>query len=102
MTSIGLILILVLSPFKRFKYIEKIVNDLKEKLLWNTVLRTVMQTSLEFGFCIVFTLQYGTFEWSFGPLMNYCFAVVFAILLCTIPIFFIVFYKSNFSLFHVK
>ena len=34
--------------------------------------------------------------------MNYTFAVVFAILLCTIPIFFIVFYKANFDEFHVE
>ena len=88
-------MLLVLSPFGRFQFAQKAIDYLKKKLLWNVVLRTVMQTSLEFGFCIVFTLKYAEFDGSIGAAINFCYAYLFTILLGVIPFFFIIFYKKN-------
>ena len=66
-------------------------------LHWNTILRTVMQTSLEFGFCIVFTLKYAEFDGSAGAWINFGYAYIFLVLLACFPVFSIIFYKHHFS-----
>ena len=97
----GLVSIVLLTPLSRINVVKRIVIKLKEKLLWNTILRTVMQTSLEFGFCAVFTIRYAENDGGIAALINFTYAYVFSLLLCILPIFFIIFYKMHFDSFYI-
>ena len=97
--TFGLITILFLMPCTRIRIVKKAVSKLKEKLLWNAMLRTVMQTSLEFGFCCVLTLKYAKFDGSLGATINFAFAYLFTVLLCLFPIFCAIFYQKHFNIF---
>ena len=73
-----------------------IKNKLKQMLLWNAVLRTIMQTSLEFTFCAIFTLTYAENDRSLCAIINYVYAYVFAILVALFSVFSVIFYRRNF------
>ena len=60
-----------------------------------------MQTSLEFGFCIVITLKYAVNNSSIAAYINFAYAYTFGFLLIFLPIFFIYFYKKNFGNFYL-
>ena len=81
------------------RYLKIIHDKLKANLLWNAVLRTVMQTSLEFCFCCYFNLKYAEMDKSLGASINFGYAYVFSVLLCAFPIAFIIFYKKKFDIF---
>ena len=97
--TIGLVLILLLSLFSRVEFIHKLQDKLKKELLWNSILRTIMQTSLEFGFCCYFTLKYAHFDGSFGAIVNFAYAYVFTVLLLGFPIICLRIYTVKFELF---
>ena len=98
--SMGLILIIILIPFSGISKLRNLKDKLKKKLLWNAILRTVMQTSLEFSFCCIFTIKYAINDGSMCALLNIAYAYVFAALLCIAPVFYIMFYKNHFHIFH--
>ena len=65
--------------------------------MWNAVLITVMQTSLEFGFVIYFQLKYATWDGSFGVWVNFVYAYLMLGLVIFIPIFMTTFYWYNYE-----
>jgi len=77
---------------------NKISAKLKKTLLWNTILRTIMQTSLDFGFCCYFTIKYANNDGSKGALINIVYAYVFSALLLAFPIICYIFYKVKFEI----
>ena len=56
-----------------------------------------MQTSLEIGFCCVFTIRYAPIDGSICSVINKGYAYLFAVLLPIFPIASIAFYKSKFD-----
>ena len=91
--TLGFIFIIGLSPFKKQKYLGKVRGKLVNALCWNSVLRTIMQTSLELCFCAYFTIKYAQYDGRFCSFINIFYAYVFTALIFTFPIFTIVFYR---------
>ena len=98
LTTIALLLILVLEIFsKRVPCMEKAGSWLKKKLLWNFILRLIMEGVLELSFCIYFNLRYGSCDFKvLGSWVNYFYAVFFAAIIVAMPFFILIFYCKNF------
>ena len=60
--------------------------------MWNSILRTIMQTSLEFTYSSIFTLKYTSVENHFGILLNIVYAIAFLILTFTFPFIFLLYH----------
>ena len=75
---------------------QKLNEKLKDNLLWNAVLRTIMQTSLEFGFCCYFTIKFADIDGTMGTIINISYAYVFSVLLIGFPIFCLLLYVHKF------
>ena len=95
----GFIVIIALTPFSNIRYLGKARNKIINSLCWNTVLRTIMQTSLELTFCSYFTLKYAQYDGGICSFINIFYAVIFAGLIIIFPVFSTIFYRTKFEIF---
>jgi hypothetical protein len=94
-----LLVILLTEPIKH-PFLQNLNIKLKQKLLWNSVFRFVIESYLELGFSVYFNLRFARCSFSFlGSWVNYLYAVIFAAVLIAAPIFVIFFYGRNFERF---
>ena len=61
-TFIGLIAVLITLPLKRLNSCKRLNKWLSKKLLWNFVIRLVLEGSLETSFAVALTLKYSRFS----------------------------------------
>jgi hypothetical protein len=98
-TSFLLLVILMLEPFKH-PLAQKVSTKLKNKLLWNFVIRLVIESYLSLGFSVYFNLRFASCKFSYlGSWVNYFYAVGFAAVIIAAPLFVVFFYSRNFSRF---
>jgi hypothetical protein len=98
-TSFLLLVILMLEPFKH-PLSQKVSTKLKDKLLWNFVIRLVIESYLSLGFSVYFNLRFASCKFSYlGSWVNYFYAVGFAAVIIAAPLFVVFFYSRNFSRF---
>lgn len=103
LTGLGLLLTLILLPFKRIACCKKVNGKLKKFLHWNFVIRLIIEGSMDLTFTAYFNLKYANFSVRYyGSFVNYILAIMFGILLISTPIFIIVFYGINFRKLHDK
>lgn len=73
---------------------------LKKKMLWNFVIRLVIEAYLELAFSVYFNLKYTSCDFNyFGSWNNYFFALMLGFLLVASPFFILGFYHWNFTRF---
>ena len=97
LATCSIISIFLIEPFtKGVPCVGRISAKLRKKFLWNSVLRTIMQTSLEFTYASIFTLKYTSVEYNFGILLNIAYAIAFLILTFTFPFIFLL-YQMHFE-----
>jgi hypothetical protein len=95
---LGLLIILVSLPCSRFKFCSKFSKWLRNKLLWNFVIRLLLEESLETTFSIVLTFKYGSFSTiSYGTAIDYIIAALLAFSVAILPVFMVIFYLKNYE-----
>ena len=57
-TVIGLLLILITLPLVRLKWCGKVNKWLRDNLLWNAVIRLILEESLETTYAVALTFKY--------------------------------------------
>ena len=98
LTILGLIIILITLPFKRFKCCKRFNRWMLIKMQWNFVIRLILEQTLETLFSVVLTLKYSRFTTSaFGSAIDYIFSIMFAALIGILPFFMVIFYLKYFS-----
>ena len=97
-TVFGLIALLITLPFMRCKGCNRLNLWLRKKLLWNTVIRLILEESLESTYAVVLCFKYSTFNTSaFGSATDYILAVILAVAIASLPVFMIIFYLKYFD-----
>lgn len=97
-TAFGLIGILITLPFMRCKGCDRFNLWLRKKLLWNTVIRLVLEESLETTYAVVLCFKYSSFNsGAFGSMTDYILSVILAVAIATLPAFMIIFYLKYFD-----
>jgi hypothetical protein len=98
-TSFLLLVILILELFKH-PFAQKVSTKLKDKLLWNFVIRLVIESYLSLGFSVYFNLRFTSCNFLYlGSWVNYFYAVGFAAVIIAAPLFVVFFYSRKFSRF---
>ena len=85
-------------PLKRFSVCNKLFEWLKKELLWNWIIRLLLESILEISFALMLQFQYSNpkkSEW--GAFLDYGVGIIIAPLLVLLPIFIIVFYNYHFD-----
>ena len=70
---------------------------LHKKLLWNFVIRLLIELSLLLGFCCALTVRYAEFTGSFMTVIDVISAYIFIGVLTVLPFFIFFFYLKNFE-----
>jgi hypothetical protein len=108
-TCVALVVIAILELVERLDkclaperaqscFIARLNTKIKEQILWNFVIRLLLEGTLETAFCVFFNLQYGEFDTSiFGAWFNYFFSCLLGVTLVLLPIWIVVFYLKNFD-----
>ena len=94
-TILGLFIIILLSV-TRFR---KLQQKLENFLLWNWIIRLIIQASLEFSFTVFLNWPFMkriTCTKSFFEFLDYAMTILVTILLITLPIFIVIFYRKYF------
>ena len=100
LTIFGLLIILATLPFKNLCCCLKVREWLKKHLLWNWVIRLVLEEILELGFCLSLQFKYGIFKGASGPtLIDMSFGILYGIIIILLPAFILFFYCKYFALF---
>lgn len=98
-TALALLTWVILRPFSCGLAI-RIRDKIKQKLMWNFVIRLVIETFLELSFSCYFNLRYANCDFAYvGSWVNYFFAVLFTAMLVAAPFFIIGFYLKYFDSF---
>jgi hypothetical protein len=93
-----LLLLIYMLDSCKCPFAQKVNNMLKQKLLWNFVIRLVIESYLSLGFSVYFNLRFSHGRFSYlGSWVNYFYAVSFAAVLIGAPLFVICFYCYNFK-----
>jgi hypothetical protein len=82
----------------RCKGCDRLNLWLRKKLLWNTVIRLVLEESLESTYAVVLCFKYSTFnKGAFGSAADYILACILAVAIASLPAFMLIFYLKNFD-----
>ena len=85
-------------PLSRFSCIRRGNEWLKKKLMWNFVIRLILEGALETAFCCYINIKYGKFDRKiFGSVFSFLSSIVLGLLLILFPVFILVFYLRNFD-----
>lgn len=97
-TVLGLILILITLPFMRFGFCSRFNLWMRNKLLWNFVIRLVLEESLETLYSVALTFKYSSFTTSaFGSATDYILSIILTVAIGTLPFFIVIFYLLYYS-----
>ena len=67
-------------------------------ILWNFIIRLVMETTIELSFAVLLNLKYGSSDSKLtGAVVNYGSAILFALILVVAPTLILYFYCKNFE-----
>ena len=97
-TVLGLTLILITLPFMRFNYFSQLNLWMRNKLLWNFVIRLVLEESLETLYSVALTFKYSSFNTSaFGSATDYILSIILTVAIGGLPFFMVIFYLLYFA-----
>jgi hypothetical protein len=97
-TVLGLTLILFTLPFMRFNYCSRFNLWMRNKMLWNFVIRLVLEESLETLYSVTLTFKYGRFSTkAFGSATDYILSIMLTIAIASLPFFMVIFYNKYFA-----
>ena len=96
MTIFGLLLIVITLPFKsRTTCCGNTNRWLRKKLLWNWIIRFLLESALEIGFGLILLFRYGErdkqYPWT---IVDFIIGISLAILLFPLPAFILFFYSK--------
>jgi len=95
---IGLILILITLPCRRWSAVNSFNSWLYNKLAWNFVIRLIFEESLETSFSVILMFKYGGFHReAFGSSIDYVLSMVYAASILSIPFWMVWFYIKWFA-----
>ena len=97
-TVIGLFLILLGYAFRKIhRVFEKGHDRLMKFLLWNWIIRLVLESALEIAFASTLNIKFGNFSDPWGSEINLYMAFLFGGCVLLLPIFICLFYVRNFD-----
>lgn len=92
-TTFCLIVILITLPFIRCKGCDRFNLWLRKKLLWNAIIRLILEESLETTYAVVLCFKYSSYNSNaFGSATDYVIAVILTVAIASLPAFMIIFY----------
>ena len=92
-TMIGLVLILFTLPLKRFECCKKVHEFIQKKLLWNFVIRLVLEQFLKLGFGLLLQFKYVFVNKKYyGSVVNFMLAIIMTVIAVLLPFFVVIFY----------
>lgn len=95
---IGLLLILITLPLACFTWIGKANKWLRKRLVWNFVIRLLLEECLETTFAVALTYKYSRFtKRAFGSATDYILGIVLTAAIAILPFFLVIFYLKNFE-----
>jgi hypothetical protein len=95
-TLFVLTLILVTLPFKCFNCCNRFNLWMRDKLLWNFVIRLILEESLETMYAVFLTFKYSHFNISyFGSAVDYIVSIILIATTISLLFFMVIFYLKN-------
>ena len=91
-----LMMIILCTPLYKSNAVNKMRAWLKKKLLWNFILRMILESSIIMNFCFALTLLYGKWE-RIGGIINMLSAWTLGLITLILPFFILIFYLIKYD-----
>lgn len=90
----------VIRPLKKYTRVKKFRDRIKKDIMWNFVIRLIMETALELSFCCLLNIPYlyriALFE-GFFEILDYFMTILISIMIAIMPFWIAIFYIRNFE-----
>ena len=97
-TLLVLTLILVTLPFKCFNCCNRFNLWMRNKLLWNFVIRLILEESLETMYAVSLTFKYSSLNISyFGSAVDYIVSIILIVATISLLFFMVIFYLKYYK-----
>jgi hypothetical protein len=97
---VQLILYVIILPLRKYARINKCRKKIKKDIMWNFVIRLIMETALELSFCCFLNFPYfyriANFE-GFFEILDYFMTIVISLMIAIMPFWIAIFYIRNFE-----